>query len=39
MRCGDAITEKMIDSKIEQMLENLPKHRDDEITLTFYIAS
>lgn len=36
MRCGDGVTEKMIDSRIEQMLENLPKHKDDEITLTFY---
>eukprot|EP00347_Sterkiella_histriomuscorum_P002811 403366713 len=36
MRCGDQLTEKAIDSKIEQMLENITKHKEDEVTLTFF---
>ena len=41
MRCGDPNYEKQIDSKVDQLIETLPKLQDctDEIQLTFYIQS
>jgi len=36
MRCGEETYEKQIDQKVEQMLENIPRNKEDEINLTFY---
>ena len=38
MKCGDPTYEKEIDSKVDNLIESLPKIDDksDEIVLTFY---